>query len=114
MTDSTLQEQVINEGKKHLPRCVKVGDRYSISKKIKGTHSIDVVMGIIQQNKVDAVLSFYNSKGITELNKALSGSVYFKLNGLPHRISNHESKLGFLGVEIRIRWNSDISKIKSL
>jgi hypothetical protein len=99
-------DELITEAKKYLPRCVEIDGRYSISKRMKGTHEAHVVRGMILEKKIQVIFDRYKSQAKNVVHSMTTKSIYFDIGSVPHRISNHYKSFG--GNQIIIDWNTPI------
>lgn len=100
------EEFLLIEGPKFFPRCIKKENGYSISKRMKGVHQIDILKRQLLSEKIYRIARSFTN----ELTRSMSSpSVYFIYNGINYRVSNHASKR-FDGEQIIIDdWRTDIS-----
>ncbi len=99
-------DELITEARKYLPRCIEVNGKYSISKRVKGTHEPHIVKGAIVQKKIDIVFQRYKPQAKNVVHSMSTKSIYFDIGSIPHRISNHYKPFG--GNQIIIDWNTPI------
>ncbi len=108
------ERTVLEIGKEYFGRIIKVGDKYSISKRIKGLHNESVIKSEIARRKIHKVFEMAEEKGAVNYNRAVfTKSVYFSLNGVNYRLSDHKRQ-EFEGVVLLIKWNTDLTEINKL
>lgn len=108
-TPYLLDLPIYELGKPFIRHLKKVGDKYKISKKIKGVHQESVVKNMITQKKIEKVFNYFHSKGMQNpIYSNSTKSIYFSIGSRNFRISDHPKQ--FDGISIIIKYNSDISK----
>lgn len=108
MNDS---EYLIFIGKPYIQHLRQCGDRFKISRKVKGSHNPSVVKGEILRRKMQQIQSHIVSIGVMNFEVSnTTNSIYFTYNRFQYRISDHNKK-AFAGISILVKWDSDIQQI---
>lgn len=98
------EDLLISEGKLFFPRIHKVGDGYSISKRIKGLHKRQFVINELLRRKICYIADLFTTN--YKFSQS-SKSVYFEHLRTNYRISDH-FRGSFEGIQIIIDWKTPV------
>lgn len=85
--------------------------KFRFTKSIKGWHYPNVLIGELMARKIKAVKEQYLTLGATDIIESRSSkSVYFTLDNLKYRISDHSST-HFEGITILIRYDTELNHL---
>ena len=94
------------EGRKVFKIFIPKDNTYRFTRKVKGYHKESVTINAITKKKIKLMLDWAISKGAYDIVESnTTNSVYFILNGMEVRISDH-SKKSFDGISFVVNWNS--------
>lgn len=99
------------EGVKVFPRFIKIGEKYSISKRMKGVHKKSTCLNEIGHRKQKMICDYLLNKGFKyKTSSMISNSEYYIYNEVEYRISDHTNTF-HKGIIILVKWNTDMTKV---